>query len=155
MSMCRVFSCVVGRGCLLWPLLTYNFLFCGILVWFWLQVMLASMIMFRSISPLLLFFPISLLCSFKNAFLPLLAVVWNSVFSWVYISLSPLFFASLLFSGICKISSDNQFAFLHFFFFGMILVTVSYTMLQISIRSSFGNLSTRSNLLNLFVTSTI
>ena len=55
MSMCRVFSCVDGRGCLLWPLLTYNFLFCGILVWFWLQVMLASMIMFWSISPLLLF----------------------------------------------------------------------------------------------------
>ena len=40
--------------------------------------------------------------------------------SWVYLSLSPLPFASLLFSAICKASSDNHFAFLHFFFLGMV-----------------------------------
>ena len=34
-------------------------------------------------------------------------------------SFSPLPFASLLFSAICKAYSDNHFAFLHFFFFGM------------------------------------
>ena len=30
-------------------------------------------------------------------------------------------FASLLFSAICKVSSDHHFAFLHFFFLGIIL----------------------------------
>ena len=39
----------------------------------------------------------------------------NSAFSWLYISLSPLLFTSLLSSTICKDSSDNHFAFLHFF----------------------------------------
>ena len=34
----------------------------------------------------------------------------------------PLPLASLLFSTICKASSDNHFGFLNFFFFGMILV---------------------------------
>ena len=44
-------------------------------------------------------------------------------------SLSPLPLASLLFSAICKASSDKHFAFLHFFFLGIVLVTTSYTML--------------------------
>ena len=30
---------------------------------------------------------------------------WNSAFKWVYLSLSPLLFTSLLFSSICKASS--------------------------------------------------
>ena len=68
--------------------------------------------------PILLFSFISLHCSFKKAFLTLLAILWNSAFSWVYLSFSPLPFASLLFSAICQASSDNQFAFLHYFFFG-------------------------------------
>ena len=45
-------------------------------------------------------------------------------------SLSPLLFISLLFSAISKSSSDNHSAFLQFYFFGMVLFTVSYTMLQ-------------------------
>ena len=66
--------------------------------------------------------------------------------------LSLLFF----FSAICKASSDYHFAFLHFFLFGMVLITASYTiMLQTSIHSSSGTLSFRSNHLNLFVTSTV
>ena len=36
--------------------------------------------------------------------------------------------ASLLFSAICKASSDNHFAFLHFFFLGMVLITVLWTL---------------------------
>ena len=48
---------------------------------------------------------------------------------WVYLSISPLHFAFLLLSAICKPSSDNHFAFLHFFFFGIVLVTASYTVL--------------------------
>ena len=45
---------------------------------------------------LLLFSSISLHCSLKKAFLSLLAFLWNSTFSWVYLSLSSLLFTSLL-----------------------------------------------------------
>ena len=61
---------------------------------------------------------------------------WNSAFSRVYLFRSPLLFALLLFSAICKASSDNHFVFLHFFFFGLVLVTASYMMLWTSIHSS-------------------
>jgi len=44
----------------------------------------------------------------------LLAILWNSAFRWAYLSFAPLPFASHLFSGICKASSDNHFALLHF-----------------------------------------
>jgi len=64
-------------------------------------------------------------------------------------------FTSLLFSAICKASSDNHFAFLHFFFLGMVLVTDSCTILWTVIHSSSGTLSIRPNPLNLFVTSTV
>ena len=69
--------------------------------------------------PILLISSVSLHCSLKT-FLALFAVLWNSAFSWGYLSLSPLLFASLLSSAICKASSDSHFAFLHFFFFGMV-----------------------------------
>ena len=62
----------------------------------------------------------------RKAFLSLLAIIWNSEFKCVYLSFSPLPFASLLFSAICKASSDNHFAFLHLFFLGMILITASF-----------------------------
>ena len=39
---------------------------------------------------------------------------------------------SLLFSAISKASSDNHFAFLHFFFLGMVLVTACLTELKFS-----------------------
>ena len=75
----------------------------------------------------ILFFPsISLHCSLKKGFLFLLVILWSSSFSWIYLALLP--FMSLLFSAICKDSSDNHFAFLHFFFLGAILVTISYTL---------------------------
>ena len=63
----------------------------------------------------------------EEGLLIFLAILWNSAYSWVYLSLSPLLFVSLLSSTICKASSDNHSAFLHFFFFGMILVSVSCT----------------------------
>ena len=63
-------------------------------------------------------------------------------------------FTCLLSSAICKASSDN-FPFLHFFFFGMVLVTASCTMLQASVHSYSGTLSIRSIPLNLFVTSIV
>ena len=68
----------------------------------------------------------------------------NPAFKWVYLSSSPLPLASLLFSTICKASSDNHFAFLHYFFLGMVLITASCTISQTSFDSSSGILSIRS-----------
>ena len=45
-------------------------------------------------------------------------ILWNSAFSWVYLSLSPLPFISLLSSAICKTYSDNCFTFLFCFSLG-------------------------------------
>ena len=73
---------------------------------------------------------------------------------WVYLSFSPLPFASLLFTAIFKDSSDNHFAFFNFFSLRMVLIPASCTMSQTSIHSSSGTLSVRSNPLNLFLTST-
>jgi len=95
-------------------------------------------------------FLLSLHFSFKKSFLSLLAILWNSALSWIYLFLSPLPFTSLLSSA----SSDNHLAFFHYFVFRMVLVTTFCTMLWTSVHSSSGTLSTTSNPLNLFVTST-
>ena len=105
--------------------------------------------------PTLLFSSISLHWSLRKAFLSLLAIRWNSAFKWQYLSFSTLLFASLLFTVICKASSDSHFAFLHFFSMGMVLIPVSSTMSQTSVHSSSGTLSIRSSPLNLFFTSTV
>ena len=68
----------------------------------------------------------------------------NSAFKWVYLCLSPilsLLFASLLFTAICKASSDSHFAFFGFPFLGMVLIPVSGTMSWTSVLSSSGTLS--------------
>ena len=104
--------------------------------------------------PSLFFSSVFMHGSLKKTFLSLFAILWNSAFSLVYLSLSPLLLASLLSSAICKASSDNYFAFLLFVFFGMVLFAASCTVLQTSIHSSSGALLARSNPLNLFVTST-
>ena len=90
--------------------------------------------------PILLFSSISLHWSLRKAFLSLLAI-WNSAFKWDYLSFSPLLFASLLFTAICKASSDSHFAFWHFFSLGMVLIPVSFTVLWTSVHSSSGTLS--------------
>ena len=54
--------------------------------------------------PILLFSSISLTCSVRKAFFSLLAILWNSEFRWVYLSFSPLPFASLFFTAICKLN---------------------------------------------------
>ena len=76
----------------LWPLLSFP-----ILLAYWAQC-------FHSI--ISLFSSVSLLWSLRKAFLSLRAILWNSAFKWVYQSFSPLFFTSLLFTAICKVSSD-------------------------------------------------
>ena len=56
---------------------------------------------------------------------------WNSGYIF------PFLLCLLLFLAICKASSDNHFAFLHFFFLGMVLITPSYTMSQTSAHGIF------------------
>ena len=100
------------------PLLFNLFCFCHILTISVLYCAHPCMKCFLAISnffPILLFSSICLHCSLEKALLSLLAIVWNSAFSLVCLSLSPLPFNSLLFSDICKASSDNNFAFLDFF----------------------------------------
>ena len=91
--------------------------------------------------PIPVFSSISLHWSLRKAFLSLLAILWNAAFKWIYLFFFPLPLASLLYSAICNASSDNHFAFLHFFFFGMVLITASCTMSWTSIYSSSGTLS--------------
>ena len=81
--------------------------------------------------PILLFSSISLHWSLRKASLLLLAILWNSAFKWVYLSFSPLLFASFLFTAICKASSDSHFAFSHFFFLGWVLISVFHHVLDL------------------------
>ena len=118
------------------------------------NVPLVSLIFLKRslVFPILLFYSISLHWSLRKAFLSLLSILWNSTFKWVYLSFSPLLFASLLYTAICKASSESLFAFL---FLGMVLILVSSTMSQTSVHSSSGTLSIRSSPLNLFLISTV
>ena len=77
----------------------------------------------------------------EEDFLTLVAILWNSAFKWVYLSFFSLLFPCLLFTAICKASSDSQFGFLCFFFLGMVLIPVSCTVSPTSIHSSSGTLS--------------
>ena len=77
----------------------------------------------------------------EEGFLISLCYFWNSAFKWDYLSFSPLFFASLPFTAVCKASSDNHFALLHFFSMGMVLISVSCIMSRTSVHSSSGTLS--------------
>ena len=121
------------------------------------DVRLVSLIFLKRnlVFPILLFSSISLHWSLRKAFLSLLAILWDSAFRCLYLFFSPLLFASLLFTAICKASSDNHFAFLHFFSMGMVLIPVSCTMSRTSIHSSSGTLSIRSRPLSLILTSTV
>ena len=119
------------------------------------NVPLVSLIFLKRslVFPILLFPSISWHFSLKS-FLSLLTVLWNSTFRWLYI-FPFLLFLSSVFSAICKNSLGSHFAFLHFFFLGIVLITTSYTVLQTSVHSSSGILSIWSNPLNLLVTSTV
>ena len=96
------------------------------------NVPLVSLIFLKRllVFPILLFSSLSLHWWLRKAFLSLLVILWNSAFKWVYLSFSPLPLASPLFSAVCKASSDNCFAFLHFFFLGMVLITASCTEIE-------------------------
>ena len=80
-----------------------------IFVW---NVPLVSLIFLKRslVFPILLFFSISLHWLLRKAFLCLLAVLWNSAFRCLYLSISPLLFTTLLFTATCKASPDSHFA---------------------------------------------
>ena len=102
--------------------------------------------------PILLLSNISFHSAFKKAFLSFLAILWNSAFSWVYISLTSLlfpFFFPQLFLRPPHTTNLPSCVLGFFSLFEKLLVTTSCTMLWNSIHSSSGTLSTRSNPLNL------
>ena len=90
---------------------------------------------------IILFSSISMHWSLRKSFLSLLVILWNSAFKCAYLFFSPLPFTSLLFTAICKASSDNHFAILYFFSLGMVLIPASYTMSRTSVHSSSDTLS--------------
>jgi len=120
--------------------ITFLSFFVPLFAW---NVPLVSLIFLKRclVFPILLFPSISLHWSLRKAFLSLLAILWNSAFRWVYLSFSPLLFTYLLFTAICKASSDSHFAFLHFFFLGMVFLPVSCTISWTSIHRSSDTLS--------------
>ena len=107
--------------------------------------------------PIVLFSSISLHWSLRKAFLFHLANLWNSAFRCLYLSFSPLLFASLLFTAVLgsKGLPRQPFCFFAFLFHGDVLIPVSCTMSWTSFHSSSGTLSIRSSPLNLFLTSTV
>ena len=135
---CVFWSPVLNRFCLC-LVHTISVLIEPIFAW---NVPLVSLIFLKRslLFSILLFSSISLQWTLRKGFLSLCASLWNSSFRWVYLSFSPLSLASLLFSAICKALSDNHFAFLHFFFLGMVLITASCTMSRTSVHSSSGTL---------------
>ena len=92
------------------------------------NVPLVSLIFLKRslVFPILLFSSIYLHWLLKKAFLSLLAIIWNSTFKWVYLSLSPLLFASLLFKAICKASPDSHFAFCYICLICIYIYTVLF-----------------------------
>ena len=54
----------------------------------------------------------------EEGFLISSCYLWNSAFRCLYVSFSPLLFASLLFTAICKASPDSHFAFFFSFPWG-------------------------------------
>ena len=129
---------------------------CFIVSIFALIVPLVSLISFNGslVFPILFFFSISLHWWLRKAFY-LSWLFFGTVHSDGYIFPFLLCFSSLLYSTLCKASSTNHFAFFHFFFLGMVLITASYTMWWTSIHSSSGTVCIKCNPLNLFVTSTV
>ena len=88
------------------------FLFLIVSIFGWNIPLIFPIFLKRSLFlPFLLLSSISRHCSLKKAFLSLLANLWNSALGWMYLSLSPLLYTSLLALAICKASSHNHLAF--------------------------------------------
>ena len=80
-----------------------------------------------SLSHSSVFFCFFALITEEGFLLPLLAILWNSAFKWVYLSFSPLSFTSLLSQLFLR---PCQTTFLHFIFLGTVLIPISCTISQ-------------------------
>ena len=124
------------------PYIISSFLSLIVPIFAWNIPLVSLIFLKRSLAfPILLFSSISMHWSLRKVFLSLPAILWNSAFGWLFLPFSFLPFASLLFSGIYKASSDNHFAFLHFFFLGIVLITASCIISGNFVCSSLGSLS--------------
>ena len=105
----------------------------------WKVPLLSLIVLKRSLVFLILYFPLfhCIDCWGRLSYLSLL--FFGTLHSDAYIFPFLLCFL-LLFTAICKTSSESHFAFLHFYFWGMVLVPVSCTMSQTSIHCSSGTL---------------
>ena len=119
-----------------------QFMFFTVAVFAW-SVLLLSLIFWKRylVFPVLLFSSISLHWSLRR--LSCLSLLFfGTLHSNEYIFFfSPLPFTSLLFTAICKPSTDSHFSFFYFFFLGMVLIPASRTISQTSTNSSSGTLS--------------
>ena len=105
--------------------------------------------------PFVLFSSILLHCLYKKAFLSLLAILWKSAFSWVYLSFSQLlllFFFPQLFVKPAKTTSPHSCISSSLGWFCSLPPVVLQTSVLSSPKDTFSN---RLNTLDLFVTSTI
>ena len=71
-----------------------------------------------------LFSSLSLHWLLRKAFLFLLAILCNSAFRCLYLSVSPLLFCSLIFSAICKASSDSCLPFCNIFIYVYVCIYI-------------------------------
>ena len=111
-----VYSCLLLTSASLRSIWFLSFM---VHIFAWNVPLVSLILLNRSlVFPILFFRSISLRWSLRKAVLSLLAILQSSAFKWVSLSFSPFPLASLLFSAICKASSDNHFAFLHSFFGG-------------------------------------
>ena len=110
----------------------------------WNVPLLSLIFLKRSlVFPILLFFSTYCIVHVRKLFFFLLAILWNSAFSWVYLSLS-LSLLLLFFFQLFLRSFQQSFCLVEFLLLWMVLITVSCTVLQIFAHSSSGTLSIRS-----------
>jgi len=115
-------------------------LYCAHFAW---NLPLVSLIFLKRslVFPILLFSSISLHWLLRKAFLSLLAILWNAAFKWVYLSFSPLPWASLLFQLFVRPHQTTILPFCISFSWGWSLSLPPYTVSRTSIHSSSGTLS--------------
>ena len=128
-----------------------------VLIFAWNVSLVALIFLKRSlVFPILLFSSVSLHWSLRKEsflFFPCYSLEFSIQLDIFFLFSFAFYFS--FFSAVCKTSSDNHFAFLHFFFLGMVLITASCTVSWTSVHSSSGTLSIISNALNLFVIYTV
>ena len=115
---CIVHLCILGISSLLLLLLGHCHSVLYLLIFVWYSPLVFSVFLEISCVPQY-FFPL-FLCFVHLRRLSYLSLLFSGTLHSVeyIIPFSPLSFTSLFLSAICKASSDNYFAFVHFFYLG-------------------------------------